>query len=177
MVLALAIGACGNAPVSSYDLRKSDFGQITDLDSENGYYTEAQKCSVTPNITSSQSDAPLNSSFRACKSTSESGSLSIKIFSAAENSQNVCVFALQAINGLLYPLVLNQYSNTINRFAVQCGNTNSQTGTTLNFGNLPLGGIVIVNQGNELQMANCMMMGNISTCAANFGIIYSRGSL
>jgi hypothetical protein len=175
--LMLAISACGNAPEASYDLRKSDFGQITDLDTENSYYTEAQKCSASVNITSSQPEAPLSSSFRACKSTSESGSVSVKIFSTTGSSQNICIFALQAINGLLYPIVANQYSNTISRFAYQCGSTNSQTGASANFGNLSLGGIVVVNQGNELQMANCLMMGNTASCAASFGIFYSKGTL
>jgi len=174
--LVLITTACGNARDINYDLRKSDYGQITNENGTNPYASAAEQCSATANITSSQFNAPSGSSFHACKSTSES-STSVKIFSASDISQTVCIFPLQVNNGLSYPFVINQYSNNINRFAYKCVSTNGQSGATVDFQNLPLNGILVVDQVNALQMANCLMQGNTSSCATNFGFTYSKGSL
>lgn len=138
--------------------------------------TMAQRCSSMPNVVGSGFSASVDREYRVCKgSVIGSPATSIALFPEDAATKQVCVFPVQVAYGQTAVYVVNPYAAPINRYAVQCG-VISGTGSILNFSSLTnMNGAYLVNYADAGNFAQCLATGNVTACAANYGIGYSVG--
>ena len=171
-VLSLTVlaTACGNTTRSADDLRTNNWGTTNPNSTVTTNNTRAQGCSGTPNVISPQAGYQSSFAFSACKSNQ-----SLRIVPADGNTRNVCVFPVNAYNGMVSPLVYPNYGSTsISQFFVQCTQISNSAGA-VSFGTAQYNGVYIVDQAVAPTFAQCMSYGDIRTCAQASGIVYAAG--